>query len=192
MTGNLQINATNPGFILNKSASGGICAYNGYTNGVARWGMNLGDPGAESGSNAGSDFALAAYSDAGALLGNWLQIQRASGSMTLNCVNTSSPAIFMNQPAGTGASAAGYAGYLVGRRAGAARWAIILGDNAAESGSNAGSNFDINGWNDAGTRAKAADCRCARPHGRPQYARRRGDRRRLRRQAGDGALQDSG
>jgi hypothetical protein len=80
-------------------------------------------------------------------------IARASGSMTLNSVSTSSPAIFMNQPAGTGASAVGYAGYVVGQRAGATRWAIILGDNAAESGSNAGSNFDINGWNDAGAQS---------------------------------------
>jgi hypothetical protein len=117
--------------------------------------MNLGGPGAESGSNAGSDFSLTAYSDTGANLGNWLTIARASGSMTLNSISTSSPALFMNQPAGTGASAVGYAGYLVGQRAGASRWAIILGDNAAESGSSAGSRFAINYWNDATTQVTA-------------------------------------
>ena len=153
MTGNLQINAANPAFVANKAASGGNNAFSGYMNGVARWGMSLGNTAAESGSNAGSDFGLTAYSDTGATLGTWWQVQRSSGATTLSCPATSSPTLVTNQPAGTGASAVGYAGYIVGQRAGIGRWAIILGDNSAESGSNAGSNFDINGCNDAGTQS---------------------------------------
>lgn len=34
---------------------------------------------------------------------------------------------------------------------GVMRWAVVLGDNTAEGGANAGSNFSINGYNDAGT-----------------------------------------
>lgn len=50
------------------------------TNGVARW-QAIADGTAESGGNAGSNFNINRYSDAGALLGTGLQINRATGQV---------------------------------------------------------------------------------------------------------------
>lgn len=55
----------------------------GSTSGVARWRLALGDATAESGSNAGSDFGLFSYSDAGAYLRRDLTISRATGQWTI-------------------------------------------------------------------------------------------------------------
>lgn len=41
--------------------------------------------------------------------------------------------------------------WLTGRRNGITRWTLQLGNGETESGSNAGSNFDLSSWNDAGT-----------------------------------------
>lgn len=51
----------------------------GYTGNVLRWEMELAGSGAESGANAGSDFALKAYADNGALLLTPLIIRRDDG-----------------------------------------------------------------------------------------------------------------
>ena len=51
--------------------------------GVVRWQMMLGDATAESGGNAGSDFALHRYSDVGAYLGGAFSINRQTGAMSL-------------------------------------------------------------------------------------------------------------
>jgi hypothetical protein len=47
-----------------------------------RWALSIGDNTVESGGNAGSDFKLEAYSDAGASLGVMLKILRANGTAT--------------------------------------------------------------------------------------------------------------
>jgi hypothetical protein len=64
---------------LNKPASGTGCQLIGYTNNVARWDMFLGDNVAESGGNAGSDFTLIRYNDAGTLVDAPLSITRSTG-----------------------------------------------------------------------------------------------------------------
>lgn len=51
--------------------------------GNLRWAANFGDNSAESGSNAGSNFVISRYSDAGALLSNPLAINRATGLTTV-------------------------------------------------------------------------------------------------------------
>ena len=63
---------------LNKSAAGVMDAIYGSTNGKTRWEMDLGDNAAEGGSNAGSNFALNAYNDAGTLLGSVMTSARAT------------------------------------------------------------------------------------------------------------------
>jgi hypothetical protein len=45
----------------------------------------------------------------------------------------------------------GPANYIMGSAAGIARWQLVLGDTAAESGANSGSNFDLLAYADNGT-----------------------------------------
>ena len=73
---------TDVNFYLNKPASGQTNLINGFTNGSARWTMALGNSLAESGSNAGSDFVLSRFNDAGALLGTALTVRRSDGIVT--------------------------------------------------------------------------------------------------------------
>jgi hypothetical protein len=53
------------------------------TNGLQRFGLYVNNT-AESGSNAGSDFAIRAYNDAGVLLSTPLHIKRSSGNVQIN------------------------------------------------------------------------------------------------------------
>jgi hypothetical protein len=74
-----------PQMFLNKTATAQNLFITGQTAGIARWRINLGNSAAESGGNAGSDFTIANFSDAGASLsaGGWaMQIQRSSGICT--------------------------------------------------------------------------------------------------------------
>jgi len=80
MTGSLSILAANPGIGLNKTASGGSNTLYGFTNSLQRWIVTLGDSIAESGSNAGSNFAIYNYNDAGTYLGTPLTINRVDGA----------------------------------------------------------------------------------------------------------------
>jgi hypothetical protein len=78
MTGNLGINNNGNAEITLNSGSGGSSAINSQKNGSTRWVMKLSD-GAETGGNAGSNFSLYRYTDAGAFIGTPLVINRASG-----------------------------------------------------------------------------------------------------------------
>ena len=118
---------------------------------------------AESGSNAGSDFALTRYSDAGALIDTPLIITRSTGQVTMSGsatiggtlgvsgVTTFSNIVNVNAPGGIQMStAAGNARQIVGNTSGSPRWNLQLGDTALETGSNAGSNLTISRYSDAG------------------------------------------
>lgn len=81
-TGPLIINYAHPLFDLRATGSGqsrGIYSRNGS---LLRWAMELGSAASESGSNAGSDFNLYCYNDAGAYISTPLSINRASGVCT--------------------------------------------------------------------------------------------------------------
>ncbi len=70
-----------------------------------------------------------------------------SGAVTLGgdlTISKATPRIVLD------ASADGQHRYIVGSKAGSARWAISMGDSAAETGSNAGSNFGIRRYDDSG------------------------------------------
>jgi hypothetical protein len=82
-TGNVFLSKTDPALILNKTASGQISRVIGSINGVYRWGIELGAWQSETGSNAGSNFVLARYSDSGTFLGTPMVIDRATGAVTL-------------------------------------------------------------------------------------------------------------
>lgn len=83
MSGDLTISKADAFLYLNKPLSGQRTAIAGQTNNLMRWRMSLGTAAAESGSNAGSDFAIGRYNDAGAGIDDALTINRATAQMTL-------------------------------------------------------------------------------------------------------------
>jgi hypothetical protein len=150
------------------------------TAGVNRWQMQFADFTAETGANSGSNFVLTPCNDAGNLLPAALNINRANGAATFGGVLNISPvaaAAFLNLNSGTstaniqlstGANAAlslNSTGYvtvnlrkvagadasIIGGTATQSRWLLSLGDATPESGGNAGSNFVLDAFNDAGS-----------------------------------------
>lgn len=83
MTGDLTMAKANPSIDLQKSASGQNTRILSRTGLLPRWNMILGNTSAEAGSDAGSNFALQRFNDAGSLLGTPLTIARSNGLITL-------------------------------------------------------------------------------------------------------------
>lgn len=146
---------------LNKALATNANSLNGQMGGVQRWALQLGQGGGEGGSNAGSDFALYNYSDAGAVLGSpALLISRANGYAYFNAPGASQTpvssnagghtALIMNKAAGATAN------NFQGMRNSLNRWIMVLGDTTPESGGNAGSNFSIFRYDDSGGNGSAA------------------------------------
>lgn len=161
LTGALTIavpGAADTNLLLNKSSAARQARIVGQSNGQNRWLMNFGNATSETGGNAGSDFSLNRFDDTGNLLGTVLLIARSTGLATYSgnltiaapgSVLTVSPTaaepnIILNKPT------AGIGNRLAGQMNGANRWLFQLGDNSAESGSNAGSNFALNRYDDSG------------------------------------------
>jgi hypothetical protein len=132
------------------SAAGQANQIVGVKAGSVRWIINPGDAAAESGSNAGSDFGIYRYSDAGAQIGPAMSISRATGVATLNAeliINLAAAgttALLMQSNIGTPLQ-------IVSARPGpSVRWTLVMGNANPESGSNAGSDFEIGRWADNG------------------------------------------
>jgi hypothetical protein len=128
----------------------------GQIGGKNRWSILPGNGTTESGSNVGSDFNIARYDDTGALLDNPLTIARSTGVAAFNHDLYIAGSIYQNAPTAnwatlslnTPATPAGCVIY--GNMNAKSRWAILLCNGAAESGSNAGSDFNISRYTDAG------------------------------------------
>ena len=73
---------TTASFYLDNASSGSYGRFLFRVGGARRWDFGR-DGTAESGANAGSDFYLTAYSDAGSGIGTWLAVRRADGKTTL-------------------------------------------------------------------------------------------------------------
>lgn len=95
MTGNLAITSSNPTISLTATSSNPTLVLNKKTatdnnvisalmNGSPRWAFSMGDGTAETGSNAGSNFFLGRYTDAGAPIDAVLGINRANGTATFS------------------------------------------------------------------------------------------------------------
>lgn len=82
MTGGLQLAYTDPAIIFNTGAGDQSSYFQFYRNSSARWLFGK-SAGTESGSNAGSDFVLNRYSDAGSFIDVPLSISRATGVVSL-------------------------------------------------------------------------------------------------------------
>jgi hypothetical protein len=83
MTGDLYINHATPSLILKKTGAGQANALYGFNAANPRWGIIVGDGATESGANAGSDFNITPFNDAGSPLTQALTINRASGLATV-------------------------------------------------------------------------------------------------------------
>lgn len=153
---NLQAdNGANSAYVTISGAAGQYRGLNLRTLTQARW-LITADNAAESGSNAGSDLVVRAYNDASTSLGDRLKIRRSDGLSTFggNVEVSKSNAVI------TAKSSAGDALLIADGPAatsrkvqfstdGTARWRVGAG-NQTESGSNAGSSFDISRYSDAG------------------------------------------
>jgi hypothetical protein len=124
----------------------------GRTGSSTRWTMALGSLAPETGDNSGSDFSIARFADAGTSLGAAFNIKRSTGDVEIlnnltmhkNIILKGDwPAYIFEKKAGQEASILTYKG-------GNLRWAVLVGDSGAESGGNAGTNFTIGRYNDAG------------------------------------------
>ena len=129
----------------------------GQTTNVNRWELQVGGITTESGSNAGSNFNLIAYNDAGAVLGTPMSVNRGTGEITHNAIGATLAATYGGTAGDVqfalNKAASGNAATIWGRKSGLARWAMSLGDPNAEGGSNAGSDFALTRFADNGTTA---------------------------------------
>jgi len=127
----------------------------GSTNGSPRWRVVLGNGGPETGANAGSDFAISSYDDSGALLNNGFFINRANNLVNIVGVgggpwsNTAGATpgncqLFLNKSSGA------FAAQLATTSGGLLRWSMNMGNGTPESGANAGSDWTLTRYNDAG------------------------------------------
>jgi len=168
LTGTLVISGTHPTFQLNKTAGGG--GYNsldGLASGLLRWKMLFGDIGAETGANAGSNFTLVNYTDAGAEVGGGypLIINRATGLMTIKgmasdlvvgtTAQANSPFIKLNSSTGAASTIQKVAGDLI-IRAKDGLPGIILKDtgNIVTADATAATHVPTKGQMDAGDAAR--------------------------------------
>ena len=93
-TGDIDINKNTPRLILRKTASGQSNSIIGYTTTGVRWTMLLGNTATESGSNAGSNFEIGRYTDAGSYIDSPISISRANGFVTIdNGISAPTPSI---------------------------------------------------------------------------------------------------
>lgn len=84
-TGNINLDsASNADAYLDKGASGNEAVLFGRNAGLNRWGIVLGDTATETGSDVGSDFLIASYTDAGAYKATPMYITRSTGVVNFN------------------------------------------------------------------------------------------------------------
>src|SRR5215469_8356891 len=74
---------TSNALTINKSTVGAGVYITGQSATLARWQIALGDGASEAGSNAGSNFQIISYNDAGGYLANPLSINRATGQVSV-------------------------------------------------------------------------------------------------------------
>jgi hypothetical protein len=179
LSGDLTVDGVStlaPGVLIN-GAVGSSRNILGQTSGQNRWSIELGNSVDETGANAGSNFVLARYSDAGTLLGNVLTFNRSTGQAAFNgtVFSFASSATFSGLVSANGGLTAstattgllflngapinsamrmdgvdGATSIIYSTTVGVSRWWIRLKDGTAEAGTNAGSNFDIRAYADDG------------------------------------------
>ena len=159
MSGALTMSGSQP--VNLDGAAGTHRALYGMTAGSRRWLLSLANISAEGGSNTGSDFAIGRYADDGVALSTALVISRSNGMVTspggITINSNAPPQLTVNR---TGSVAC----QIQGQSSSKARWGFTLGDITPESGSNTGSNFSIDRYDDSGA-ALAAIIQASRATG---------------------------
>ena len=108
-TRDLNFTKSNPAIYLKKTTSGFSSFIMGQLNTTARWAMALGDNAAESSGNAGSDFKLWRYNDAGTQLDAAMTINRATAAVGFTG-SISAGDIYANRSANSGCCFLGSSG----------------------------------------------------------------------------------
>jgi hypothetical protein len=93
MTGDLTVNKATPAINLDRPDGSTPTGIFGKNNGSIRWRVQLGDALPETGSNVGSAFKIARYTDAGALIDNPLSIWRDTGNVYTRSPIVPDPAV---------------------------------------------------------------------------------------------------
>jgi hypothetical protein len=83
LVGSLGLNYATPTILLQKTVAANSNVIYGYSASSVRWAMVIGDGTSESGSNAGTNFSIFGYNDAGAYLNTPLSITRNTGLVTV-------------------------------------------------------------------------------------------------------------
>ena len=128
---------------LDRAVNSSAISIIGQMLGVNRWSVQPGNGATESTGNAGSDFAINRYTDAGTIIDTPLTITRSTGNAFFSAIVTSNGQIAVDTVAGTPHA-------FLGKTGGSNRWSIQLGNATAESGSNVGADLAINRFTDAG------------------------------------------
>jgi hypothetical protein len=153
--GNITSSVANAALIVSKTASGQNASVYGQINALNRWQMSLADVAAESSGNAGSNFSINRFNDAGTYIDTPFAINRASGisifsqavaaaSYTVNALAATDAALYLNKPA------SGRASTVYGQMAGSTRWGMNFGDSTAEATGSVGSNFGLARFDNTG------------------------------------------
>ena len=147
LTGNLIISSSTPAMLFDfAEGTAAVLASRAQLSGNFRWQFIIADGSPETGSNIGSNFRIDRYADDGSFLGTPISISRHDGQVIIrNGVFIGTPSITLQFNPGTPAVIASQT--VTG---GFARWLLALGDGTAETGSNAGSNFGFNRYDDSG------------------------------------------
>ncbi len=139
-TGDVAISKANPAFTLNKTGISQLASLFGARDWAERWVIHLGDATTETGiSNAGSNFLLQRFSDAGAWLEDLLFARRDNGRVG---IGTTNPANKLSVNGAVDATAF--------KATGAPGADIVLKAGAVDGATNAGSNGQITTWNGFG------------------------------------------
>ncbi|AOM75991.1 tail fiber domain-containing protein [Pedobacter steynii] len=150
---NFSGNVSGLAYIINR-ASGTMRGVFAQTDSVNRWFYGANAAG-ETGSNVGTNFVIERFSDTGASLGNAVFVERQTGNTTFSgAITGGASASFASSVNATqnmtvtGAAATTRSFGLL--TAGVLRW-LMYGDSGAESGANAGTNFNIARYSDGGS-----------------------------------------
>lgn len=165
-----------PTLILNKATvapQGSLIQ--GQRNGLTRWQLNLANFNAELGGNLGSNFSIDRFDDTGAQLGvSPLLINRQTGlatfgySVTVTATLTAVMAVVTQGVQLNGTPGNRWVG---GTQSGGStfRWAMEFGNATPESGSNAGSDFVLHAFSDAGAMLSPDPLTITRSNGRVTF-----------------------
>jgi hypothetical protein len=168
LTGDLTINKASPSLYLNKATVSDWATIQSSMAGNLNWVMTLGD------GTAAADFTLTSYDDAGVYRSTPLRVDRFNGYMTVNGGSQATIEARAQYQAAMKITSDSADGKLTmktafdavvefdinslfnkaiirSKRATKSRWEMQLGDGMYEGGGNAGNDFLINRFDDAGT-----------------------------------------